>query len=112
MPRTFLLVLGFFTILRGTLGTTSSIGQMNCVSFQTSSNSFSIVNNKKAAPILISIIDSEWPGIHLAAAGFVVDILRVADVDSASTSNVSSPLIVFPRLLPRLLLSALLESRR
>ena len=87
------MVLGFFTVLQGTLGT--SIGQMKCVSFQTSSNSFSIVNNKKAALILISIIDPEWPGIHLAAAGFVADILRVADVDS-STTNVSSPLIVFP----------------
>ena len=85
MPRTFLLVLGFFTLLQGTLG----IGQMTCVSFQSSANSFPIVNNKKAAPILISA--NEWPGVQLAAADFAADILRVTDVESSIT-NVSSPL--------------------
>ena len=85
MPRTFLLILGFFTLLRGTLG----IGQMTCVSFQPSANSFSIVNDKKAAPILISA--NEWPGVQLAAADFAADILRVTGVESSIT-NVSSPL--------------------
>jgi hypothetical protein len=87
MPRSFLLpvVLSFFTLLRGTLG----IGQMTCVSFQSSINSFSIVNDKKAAPILISA--NEWPGVQLAAADFAADILRVTDIGSSIT-NVSSPL--------------------
>ena len=40
----------FFTLLPGALG----IGQMTCVSYQSSANSFSILNDKKAAPILIS----------------------------------------------------------
>ena len=84
MPRTFLLVLGFFTVLRGALG----IGQMNCVSFQSSASSFSIVNDKKAAPILIST--NEWPGVQLAAADFAADILRVTDIEPSIT-NVSSP---------------------
>ena len=84
MLRIFLLVLGFFTLLRGTLG----IGQMTCVSFQSSTNSFPIVNDKKAASILISA--NEWPGIQLAAADFAADILRVTDVESSIT-NVSSP---------------------
>ena len=85
MTRTFLLVLGFFTLLRGTLG----IGQMTCVSLQSSVNSFSIVNNKKAAPILISA--NEWPGVQLAAADFAADILRVTGVETSIT-NVSLPL--------------------
>ena len=85
MLWTFLLILGFFTLLRGTLG----IGQKTCVSFQSSANSFSIVNDKKAAPILISA--NEWPGVQLAVADFAADILRVTDVESSIT-NVSSPL--------------------
>ena len=85
MSRTFLLVLGFFTSFRGTLG----IGQMTCVSFQSSANSFSIVNDRKAAPILISA--NEWPGVQLAAADFAADILRVTGVET-SVTNVSSPL--------------------
>ena len=85
MARTFLLVLGFFTSFRGILG----IGQMTCVSFQSSANSFSIVNDRKAAPILISA--NEWPGVQLAAADFAADILRVTGVET-SVTNVSSPL--------------------
>ena len=68
---------------------TLGIGQMTCVSFQSSANSFSIVNDKKASPILISA--NEWPGVQLAAADFAADILRVTDVKSSIT-NVSSPL--------------------
>ena len=82
---TFLLVLGFFTLLRGALG----IGQITCVSFQPSVDSFSIVNNKQAASILISA--NEWPGVQLATADFAADIQRVTDVESSIT-NVSSPL--------------------
>jgi hypothetical protein len=85
MTRTFLLVLGFFTLLRGAFG----IGQMICVSFQSSANSFSIVNDKKAAPILISA--NEWSGVQLAAADFAADILRVTGVEPSIT-NVSLPL--------------------
>ena len=84
MSRTPLLVLGFFVLLRGTLG----IGQMNCVSFESSANFFSIINEKKAAPILISA--NEWPGVQLAAADFAADILRVTGVETSIT-NVSSP---------------------
>lgn len=64
---------------------------MTCVSFQSSANSFSIVNDKKAAPILISA--NEWPGVQLAAADFAADILRVTDVESSITNvSESSPL--------------------
>ena len=73
---------------------------MSCVSFQSSADSFSIVNDKKAAPILISA--NEWPGVQLAAADFAADILRVTGIESSITnvslnssfSKISPPIIV------------------
>ena len=104
MTQTFLLVLVFFTLVRGIF----SIGQMTCVSFQSSANSFPIVNDKKAAPILISA--NEWPGVQLAAADFAADILRVTGVETSIT-NVSLPLnLSFHKTSPPIIVGTLGKS--
>ncbi|KAJ2936125.1 hypothetical protein H1R20_g971, partial [Candolleomyces eurysporus] len=54
------------------------IGQETCVSFQSSSSTFSVVSGRRAAPVLIS--QEDWPGVQLAAADFVADIERVTGV--------------------------------
>ena len=98
------MVLGFFTLPWGILG----IGQMSCVSFQSSADSFSIVNDKKAAPILISA--NEWPGVQLAAADFTADILRVTGIESSIT-NVSSLLnSSFSKISPPIIVGTLGKS--
>lgn len=54
------------------------------MSFKSSSSNFAIVNNKKAAPILLSADD--WLGVQLAAANFAADIERVTSI-TPSLSN-------------------------
>jgi hypothetical protein len=62
----------------------AAIGQASCVSFAPSPGSFSVVNNQKAAPVLIS--PDEWPGVQLAASDFVADIQRVTNVKPSLTN--------------------------
>ncbi|KAI0693088.1 hypothetical protein C8T65DRAFT_668723 [Cerioporus squamosus] len=63
------------------------IGQDTCVSFKSSSSSFTVVNSGKAAPILLS--PDEWPGVQRAAFDFASDIQQVTGV-KPSLRNVSS----------------------
>lgn len=69
------------------IGLVRAIGQQTCVSFTDSSDTFSIMKNNRATPILISTDD--WPGVHRAAADFVEDIKRVTGATSV-LANVSS----------------------
>lgn len=64
-----------------------AIGQETCVSFKSSSNSFALVSNKKAAPIFLS--EDDWPGVQRTAFDFASDIEKVTGV-SPSLSNVTS----------------------
>ncbi|RXW16249.1 hypothetical protein EST38_g9605 [Candolleomyces aberdarensis] len=68
------------------------IGQETCVSFQSSSSTFSIVSGQRAAPVLIS--EEDWPGVQLAASDFVADIERVTGVKpsfrNVTTSNIQA----------------------
>ncbi|KAH9476877.1 hypothetical protein JR316_0010793 [Psilocybe cubensis] len=76
-----------FTYLLGTLALLCgvyAIGQDTCVTFQSSSNTFAIVDNKKASPILIS--SDDWPGVQIAAANFQADIERVTSVKPSLTN--------------------------
>ncbi|EGO20146.1 glycoside hydrolase family 115 protein [Serpula lacrymans var. lacrymans S7.9] len=81
------------------VGGAEAIGQATCVSFQSTSSSFSIVSNGKAAPIYVS--PDEWPGVQLAAATFAEDIERVtnilpvvSNVTSSGVQSGSIPIIV------------------
>ncbi|TFK36601.1 hypothetical protein BDQ12DRAFT_667737 [Crucibulum laeve] len=67
-----------------------AIGQDSCVSFKSSSSSFAVVSNGKAAPILVSADD--WAGVHLAAADFASDIQKVTSVKATLTNTTSSNL--------------------
>lgn len=80
MTRAFACLLGTLALLRGI----HAIGQDTCVTFTSASNTFSIVNNKQAAPILIS--PDEWPGVQIAAADFQSDIQRVTSVKPSLTN--------------------------
>ena len=101
---TFFLVLGFLALVRGIL----SIGQMACVSFQPSADSFSIVNNEQAAHILISA--NEWPGVQLAVANFAADIRRVTDVESSITNISSHSYSSFSKTSPPIIVGTLGKS--
>ncbi|KAJ2928398.1 hypothetical protein H1R20_g8706, partial [Candolleomyces eurysporus] len=72
------LLLVITTVLSLLLRHAAGIGQETCVSFQSSSSTFSIVSARRAAPVLIS--QEDWPGVQLAAADFVADIERVTGV--------------------------------
>ncbi len=63
------------------------IGQDTCVTFKSSSSAFTLVNNGKAAPILLS--SDEWPGVQRAAFDFASDIQQVTGV-KPSLSNIST----------------------
>jgi hypothetical protein len=68
------------------IGLAQAIGQQSCVSFTSSRDSFSVVNNGRAAPIFVSADD--WPGVHRATSDFVADIKRVTGATPA-LANVS-----------------------
>ena len=68
-------------------GALATIGHDSCVAFESSSSTFSVVSEQKAAPILIS--PDEWPGVQRAAYDFVSDILAVTGVKPAF-KNVTS----------------------
>lgn len=76
----FARLLGGVALLHGVY----AIGQQSCVSFKSSSNSFAVVNNKKAAPILLSADD--WLGVQFAAANFAKDIESVTSVTPSLTN--------------------------
>ncbi|KAF8900162.1 hypothetical protein CPB84DRAFT_1847412 [Gymnopilus junonius] len=80
MLRVLAYTLGTLTLLQGV----DAIGQTTCVSFTSSKDSFAIVNNKKAASILIS--PDEWPGVQLAASNFQADIESVTSVKPSLTN--------------------------
>ncbi|THH28766.1 hypothetical protein EUX98_g5425 [Antrodiella citrinella] len=75
--------LGVLAVVSGA----NAIGQSSCVSFSSSASTFSIVSNKKAAPILLS--EDEWPGVQRAATDFATDIQRVTGV-KPTLSNVTT----------------------
>ncbi|OBZ74369.1 hypothetical protein A0H81_05491 [Grifola frondosa] len=64
-----------------------AIGQSNCVAFKSSSATFSVVSNGKAAPVFLSA--DEWPGVQRAAVDFASDIQQVTGITPALL-NVSS----------------------
>ena len=55
-----------------------AIGQDTCVAFKSAPSMFAVVNNGKAAPILLS--EDEWPGVQRAASDFASDIEQVSGV--------------------------------
>ncbi|KAF8889120.1 hypothetical protein BD779DRAFT_1662212 [Infundibulicybe gibba] len=69
------------------LASVRAIGQTTCVTFQSSSSSFSVVSRGQAAPILLSADD--WPGVQRAAVDFANDIQSVTNVKPI-LSNVST----------------------
>ncbi|CCM00698.1 uncharacterized protein FIBRA_02738 [Fibroporia radiculosa] len=92
-------------ILLGLLVFTSSvgaIGQETCVSFTSSSSSFSVVSGGSAAPILLS--EDDWGGVQRAASDFAMDIHYVTGVMPGlynvtiptTSANLSSALIGGP----------------
>jgi hypothetical protein len=79
--------------------TVHAIGQQNCVSFNSSQQSFAVVNKGLGTPILLS--EDDWPGVHRAALDFASDIQAVSgvhptarNVTANSTMNMSSAIIV------------------
>lgn len=81
------------------MGGANAIGQSSCVSFKSSASTFSIVSNKKAAPILLSA--DEWPGVQRAATDFATDIQRVTGVKpTLSNVTTSSPTAAIKSNLP------------
>ncbi|KAJ7607358.1 hypothetical protein FB45DRAFT_948146 [Roridomyces roridus] len=75
------------------------IGQDTCVTFQSSSSSFTVASNGKAAPIILS--SDEWPGVQRAAQDFAADIQKVtgikatvANFTSSTPARSSLPIIV------------------
>ena len=69
-----------------------AIGQDTCVAFKSAPSMFAVVNNGKAAPILLS--EDEWPGVQRAASDFASDIQQVTGVKpslrNVTTSSSSS----------------------
>ncbi|THH04148.1 hypothetical protein EW146_g10252 [Bondarzewia mesenterica] len=63
-----------------------AIGQDTCVSFLSSTSSFSVVNNGKAAPVFIST--NEWPGVQRAADDFKSDIQKVVNNSKLDISSI------------------------
>ncbi|KAF8154169.1 hypothetical protein B0H34DRAFT_720746 [Crassisporium funariophilum] len=107
MGKALLWAFASLALLHGAL----AIGQTSCVSFQSSAGAFAVVNNKKAAPILISA--DEWPGVQLAAADFVADIQRVTDakpsLTNATSTNFASAKSSLPIIVGTLGKSSLIE---
>lgn len=80
MARAVACLIGSLSLLPGIY----AIGQATCVTFASSVNSFAVVNNKQAAPILLSADD--WLGVQFAAADFAADIQRVTSVKPSLTN--------------------------
>ncbi|KAH7927567.1 glycoside hydrolase family 115 protein [Leucogyrophana mollusca] len=57
------------------IGGAHAIGQMSCVSFESSSSAFPVVSSGQAAPVYFS--SDDWLGVQLAATNFATDIERV-----------------------------------
>ena len=76
------------TLLLALATTVLAIGQDTCVGFKSSSSSFTIVSQGKAAPILLS--PDEWPGVQRAAVDFASDIQQVTGV-APTLQNITSP---------------------
>ena len=105
---------GIFSILLGSslLQHVLAIGQESCVSFKSSSSSFAVVSNKKAAPIFLS--EDEWPGVQRTAFDFASDIEKVTGISPAlsnvtSTAKSSTPPILVGTLGRSSLISAVLN---
>lgn len=79
------IVVGALVLLSGV----QAIGQETCVTFSSSTNSFPVVANGKAAPIYTS--SDDWPAVQIAAANFASDIQKVTGVNPVLT-NVTSML--------------------
>ncbi|KAF8176262.1 hypothetical protein BJ912DRAFT_1024351 [Pholiota molesta] len=80
MARAVACLIGGLALLPGIY----AIGQATCVTFTSSVNSFAVVNNKQAAPILLSADD--WLGVQFAAADFAADIQRVTSIKPSLTN--------------------------
>ena len=75
-----------------------AIGQQTCVTFKSSSSSFSVVSGGNAAPVFVS--EDDWPGVQVAASNFVSDIKAVTGAtpkisnETSSVKTISTPIIV------------------
>lgn len=78
--RATLAALGLLTLV----GHVLAIGQETCVTFKSSSATFTVVNSGKASPILLS--PDEWPGVQRAAFDFASDIESVTGVKPTLTN--------------------------
>lgn len=94
-----------------------AIGQMTCVSFNSTSSSsnFAIISDDRAAPIYYS--SEDWGGVQLATTNFAADIERVTGVlpilnnlTSSSIASISVPSNTFPILVGTLGQSPLIDT--
>ncbi|KAN0079908.1 glycoside hydrolase family 115 protein [Tylopilus felleus] len=99
------------------MGGAHAIGQMTCVSFNStpSSSDFAIVSNGRAAPIYYS--SEDWGGVQLATTNFAADIQRVTGVSptlsnltSSSIASLSFPSTTYPILVGTLGQSPLIDT--
>lgn len=99
------------------VGGAHAIGQMTCVSFNStpSSSDFAIVSNGRAAPIYYS--SEDWGGVQLATTNFAADIQRVTGVSptlsnltSSSIASLSFPSTTYPILVGTLGQSPLIDT--
>ncbi|KAJ7092468.1 hypothetical protein B0H15DRAFT_175137 [Mycena belliarum] len=81
------MLLTIFVALSLLVSAVRGIGQDTCVTFQSSSSSFTVASNGKAAPLILS--SDEWPGVQRAAQDFAADIQRVTGI-KPTISNASS----------------------
>ncbi|KIK66278.1 glycoside hydrolase family 115 protein [Collybiopsis luxurians FD-317 M1] len=94
--RILLLSCSLFLLVCNVVG----IFQETCVSFQSSSNVFPVVQKGVAAPVFIS--SDDWAGVQRAASDFVSDIERVTQIKpilsnvsaSGSVKHSAKPIIV------------------
>ena len=66
----------------------NAIGQETCVSFKSSTDSFTVASSGTAAPILLS--EDDWPGVHRAAIDFANDIGKVTGVNAKFANSTAS----------------------
>ncbi|KAF4588751.1 hypothetical protein EYR40_010305 [Pleurotus pulmonarius] len=79
-------LLAFFAAVR----TVHAIGQSSCVSFQSASSLFPVVEGQKASPVVLS--SDDWPGVQQAASDFVSDIEKVTGVKPSLSNATASTL--------------------
>lgn len=105
--------IGFAALVGGAY----AIGQMTCVSFNSTSSSsdFAIVSNSRAAPIYYS--SEDWGGVQLATTNFATDIERVTGVlptlnslASSSIASMSVPSNTYPIIVGTLGQSPLIDT--